>query len=143
MALAIIAPLIRALLDANWSDTPVIFDNEGAEAPRGPAGEPVSFVLAKFSGTASIQSSIGAGTAAENYWQDQGVVWFHIHTPTGTGVTSAYALLDALMTMFRGLQLTSTIALEDMEYDDGARADDFGGNYWRITLSIDWVQRYG
>ena len=129
---------LRAYLEANWTATPLAWENEAFEAPRDALGNPLPWVMVEASGNLCAQASIGAGSAAANLWREEGLVWLHVFVPTGTGSALARQHARALVDLFRGLTLAAgTIRYRDASIGRGEPGSD-DGKWWRISAGVEW-----
>ena len=125
---------IRSHLVANWTSTPLAWDNEAFAKPE----PPVPFVLVQVTGSIYEQMTIGAETRQANRFQEEGQLLLTIIVPLGTGSDVARQHAEALATMFRGLTLdASDIEFLDMSIGLGRAADD-DGPWWALPMRIDW-----
>jgi hypothetical protein len=131
---------VRAYLIEHWIETPINFENgdRHPEYQEFPPNPPAPFVQFEITGTFYGQQSIGADEQADNRWDEEGVIWMHILVPVGTGGSEARRLAKRAANLFRG----TTLLDGDLEFMDasigmGAPADD-DGNWWRVSVSIDW-----
>ncbi|MDR3474434.1 MAG: phage tail terminator-like protein [Devosia sp.] len=130
---------VQAFLTDNWTATPLVFENGSGEPPIAPDGSLIPWVEVEVAGNAYSQISIGAGSPADNRWREEGQVWFHVFVKTGAGSLLARQLATALTGLFRGAQLDPDIEFGDMSVGLGEPGDD-DGNYWRLSVSIDWFR---
>lgn len=124
---------IRDYLTANWSHTPIAWPNETFENA---AAEP--FVAFEIHGTLFAQMSIGANPHGDNRWDEEGSIWLHVTVPRGSGMLAGRGAARAMAEMFRGTLLLS----ERLEFMDAVigpgQAGDEDGNWFVISVNIDW-----
>jgi len=131
-------PETGGLVAGNWdfSLAPLVYENE-SDGP--PSGEVSNWVLITLNSALYGQESIGAGIdQAENRWDEDGKLWFHVFTPRGTGSRESRRIAKGLANMFRGATMLNG-RLEFMDADMGA--GDPGAenaNYYLTSVSIDW-----
>jgi hypothetical protein len=123
---------IRAHLTANYAATALYFENEIGDAPS------VPWALVEFSTGVYSQQSIGAGSQAQNRWDEEGSFFVHIMVPAMSGVREAFSYSAILADLFRGTQLLGEL----LEFDDvvvgyGGRGDD-EGNWYRVSVNVGW-----
>lgn len=126
---------VRTYLEANWTATPLAWENEAFDPPS-PAD---AWVMVEVSGNSYDQASIGASTRAENRWREEGMVWCHVMVPTGTGSLTARQHATALANLFRGIELPGDIEFRTLSIGLGESADD-DGVWWRLSLSAEWIR---
>lgn len=112
----------------------LLYENEG-DGP--PAGEVSSWVQIVLDTHLYGQESIGAGTQAENRWDEDGTLWFHVFTPKGTGSREPRRLGKALANLFRGTVLAGGLEFGDADMGAGDPGKE-NGNYYLLSVSIDW-----
>ena len=132
MASAEVYSAIKAHLAASWATTPIAYENENFNKPDG------AWIMLEVAGTLYVQQTIGAGYGQENRWDEEGILYLHVLVPTGTGSVNARTYAKSLANLFRG----TTLLRDNLEFMDasigmGDLADE-EGNYWRITVSVDW-----
>ena len=124
---------IRAHMDANWTHTEIRWPNETYESPQ---EQP--WIAFEIFGTVYGQESLGMQVQADNRWDQEGHIWFHIMVPQGSGSSSIRGAAKAIANLFRGLRLLN----DDLEFRDASigpgSADDDKGNWFRVSLSIQW-----
>lgn len=139
MASDVVYDAIRGYLDPNkggtWTETPIAWENEDFTKPE----PPVRWVMVEISGTVYGQQSIGADEQRDNRWDEEGTLWLHVFEEVGKGSSAARRVAKALADKFRGARLLSDESLEfgDAAIGSGERSDD-DGNWWRVSVSIDW-----
>jgi hypothetical protein len=126
---------IRAHIEANWdlAACPVSWPNEEMNEPQGP------WVKFEISGNSYGQQSIGMGEQAENRWDEDGLIWFHVMVPRGRGFSQGRGAAKALADLFRGRRLLDDENLEFLDASIGPGGDgDEEGNWYRVSVSIEW-----
>lgn len=133
MASDLVYDAIRDYLEANWTETPIQFENENFDIPESRA-----WVIFEMTGTVYGQQSIGADNQADNRWDEEGVMWLHVMAQAGSGSSVTRRRCKALADLFRGKRLIyDTLEFMDADIGMGAQGDDEGSTY-RISVSIDW-----
>lgn len=149
MASEIVFDAIRAHIEAEWSATTAVkWENEGfwrrtvadpdvweqftTEAPTD-----APWVLIELQGTLYAQVSIGESDQADNRWDEEGVLYVHVCVPKGTGSRAARVAALASANLFRGVTLVSG-SLEFMDASIGVGESVEEGNFYRLTVTIDW-----
>jgi hypothetical protein len=127
---------IREYLEAQWTTTPLAWDNETFRQPN-PAN-PAAFVLVQITGGLYEQMTIGAETRAANRWQEEGELLLSVMVPMGTGSLAARQIADGLFALFQGLQLDD-IEFRDASIGLGVVAED-RGTWWVLPLRINWLR---
>jgi hypothetical protein len=125
---------VQAYLLANWTTTPLAFENEQFDKP-----EPTSpFVAVEMTGVLYAQQSIGEANQASNRWDEEGNLWLHVFVPVDTGSSLARQYCKTLCDLFRGLQLLSgNLEFIDASIGLGEPGDE-NGQYYRISCNIEW-----
>jgi hypothetical protein len=126
---------IRAHLEAEWTTTPLAWDNE-TFSPQ----DNTPFVMVQITGDLWDQHSIGAGDRLENRWEETGELLLSVIVPTGTGSLLARQHAEALANIFRGLNLDeSNIEFRDISIGLGVAAED-RGPWWLLPIRINWTR---
>lgn len=140
MASGVVYAAVRTFLAANWTTTPIAFENEekasnGTSIPPSPA---VPWVDVEMTGTVYGQQSIGAGNQRDNRWDEEGLLFLHIMMPKGEGSSVPRGYAKTLADLLTG----NTSVLAGLEFTDAhigrgitSRLD---GNWYGNTLSIEW-----
>jgi hypothetical protein len=118
---------------ADWTATPVVFENDPYDLPDTPA----HFVYVEIYGDSYNQDSIGA--PGENVWLESGVAYLHVMTPTGTGSRAARVLANDLLYLFRE-QAIAGLAMTEMSIGAGDPGRSFG-SYFSIAATIFWSRQ--
>lgn len=137
MSTAAVYSAVRTYLEANWTTTPLRWENETFTIPVDADGVPQPWVDVEITGTEYDQASLGAGTVASNLWREDGMLWLHVMVPSGSGSGVARTHAANLAALFRGLDLDPDIVFRTMSIGLGSPGDD-DGNWWRLSLSIEW-----
>jgi hypothetical protein len=132
MATHIVYDAVRALLLAQFTDAPLVFENENAE-PQLPDGP---YVMVEMTGDVFTQMSIGAGTRMANRWEERGLIFLHVNAPAGTGGREARRLAALLADVFRGVEtLAPGITFEDVSIGLGETSER-DGPWWILPLTV-------
>lgn len=137
MASGAVFEAIRTFLDGTggngaWTTTPIRWENEAIDPL------PTTFVDVEMTGTIYNQMSIGESTQAANRWDEEGVLWLHVLVPINSGGATARTYCKSLADLFRGLTLLGD-SLEFKEAFIGRGQPGFeDGNYYRISVYINW-----
>lgn len=128
----------EARLRANWTATPLAFENE----PRQhlvEAGEP--FVYVEIFGDDFNQATAGAPGA--NLWHERGSTFMHVMIPSGQGSKQARAWAKDLLDLFREQEVVvdaisgEALDMPEMSIGAGEPGEDIP-NYWALTAAIHW-----
>lgn len=124
---------IKAYLTANWTDTTIRWPNEGmANAKMDP------FVAVEIHGVIFGQVSMGAAEQEDNRWDESGTLWMHVTVKRGAGMKAARGAAKYLATLFRGTRLLSDrLEFMDAVIGPGASGDE-EGNWFVVSVSVDW-----
>ncbi len=135
MASGSVYTVIRNFLTANWSATPLVWENE-------PYNPPATGVWAyiDLTGTLYEQKSLGAaddGTAL-NRWDEEGIIIVSFHAPKNSGTKAMRDHMENFANLFRGLILDSgKLEFERVSLGQGRPGDD-EGRWYQIPVTIDW-----
>ncbi len=133
MASDVVYEAIEAYLRANWTETPLQFENENFDIPSSR-----EWVMVEMAGTVYGQQTIGADNQADNRWDEEGLLWLHVLVQAGSGSQLARRRCKALADLFRGaLLLDDSLEFMDADIGIGAQGDDEGSTY-RLSVSVDW-----
>jgi hypothetical protein len=130
MASPAVYDAIRAFLEAQFTTTPLIFENEGMPSTD-------TWTLIEFASVSYTQESIGSRTQATNRFDEEGSFFAHVMVRIGTGVRSALSTGFAIADLFRGLTLLNG-ALEFTDVVVGYGGPDDEGNWYRVSVNIGW-----
>lgn len=139
MSRATVRAAVTAYLEANWTASPLILQNAETEPPVQADGTLRPWVYVQIAFNSVDQWSIGAADRTDNRWREDGLVLFHIMTPIGEGLAASDTNVDALIELFKGVQLDPGIEFRDITSDTGGPGDD-NGNYYRVSVAVDWVR---
>ncbi|NEV75468.1 hypothetical protein DYI24_00030 [Rhodopseudomonas sp. BR0C11] len=129
---------IKEHLDNNWDSTlaSIYFENDYKNDE--PDDAPDVWVLVVLDTNLYAQQSIGGGDdAADNRWDEDGTLWFHVFVPRGIGSRESRRIAKALANLFRGVKLLDG-ELEFLDADLGSRAARGTANVYATAVSIDW-----
>jgi len=119
-------------LVAQWTTTPLVFENQPFPLPATPA----PWVMVEVFGDFFDQISIGAAPVLSNLWREEGQLLMHVMTPgnTGTGLARTYA--KQLVDLFRGQEI-SGVRFRDASIGHSTPGKH-DGSYYRMTATINW-----
>jgi Bacteriophage related domain of unknown function len=134
MASDVVSGAVEDYLLANWTATPLSLENDEFKEPDPPA----PWVMMEITGTLYAQESIGAFPQSANRWDEEGLIWLHVFVPSGTGGRDCRRFAKQLADLFRGTTLLSgALEFRDSRIGEGRVAND-NGNFFCISVSIDW-----
>lgn len=122
---------LEAYLRAEWSATPLVFENE--EWPLD-EGEPAAFVYVEIFGNFYSQESVG--DPGNNLWRETGTMQMHVLVPNATGTRSARTYAKALVALFREVEVDG-VRFREMSIGAGEPGMPTG-NYFPMTATVDW-----
>ncbi|MBB3591725.1 hypothetical protein FHX08_002069 [Rhizobium sp. BK529] len=120
---------------ADWTATPVIFENEFAQDLLEKNTQ--AFVYVEIFGDSYDQDSVGA--PGSNMFLEEGVTWMHVMTRSGKGSAQARQYADQLLNLFRE-QPIGELFMPQMSIGAGDPGHDFP-NYFSIAAIIRWRRR--
>lgn len=135
---------IKARLAANWTTTPIRYQND-RDPPEWPPTDPNSGLVTPwlFLEVISNQSSIrAAGVPGDNIWLTEGHILIHVVTPIGDGAELAQQYAVAAGEIFRaatfyndgqGSKVLSGV--NPAPRTDGGGTDADKGNWFRVTMT--------
>lgn len=139
MASGAVYSAIEDYLKANWTTTPIAFENKDQfedGTPIPPPGDP--WIEVEMTGTVYGQQSIGAGVQAQNRWDEEGILFINVFVRGGTGSATARTYAKSLADLFRGTTLLSG-SLEFMDaYIGKGQPGEREGNWYLVPVDIDW-----
>ncbi|RLP22265.1 hypothetical protein [Mesorhizobium sp. YM1C-6-2] len=123
---------IEQYLRAQWTTTPLVFENEPYELP----GNPAHFVFVEIFGDVFDQASIGADPREDNLWREAGQLYLHVMTQNDIGSRLARQYADQLVDLLKGQDIG---AVTFFGASKGAGEPGMKkANYWAFTATIDW-----
>lgn len=125
--------VIEQYLTAQWSTTPLVFENDRFHLP----GTPAPFVYVEIVGNTYDQASIGGGQS-DNLWREFGQLYLHVMTPNGSGSGQARQYCDQLLALFVGQDI-GTLTFREASIGMGEPGQTFA-NYYAMTASITWYR---
>lgn len=117
--------VVRSLLEAEFTDCPLVWPNEG-DPPT--STEP--FVYVEVSGTLSRRIELGIAAMEE-----RGLIWCHVYVPVGMGTLVCRNIAKRLSNIFRSAR-DSPVVFGDQRLGNGQGDDD--GMLWLQAISIDY-----
>lgn len=120
---------VRAYLEASWTDTPLVFENEAAD----PAS---SYVYVEVFSNSYDQISIGSGSPSTERWREEGAILLHVHVELGTGGLLPHQHATALTNLLKGLELPGDVRFRGMSIGPG----ETDGQFFRLTCRAEWVR---
>jgi hypothetical protein len=142
MSRSIVRAAVVAHIAAGWTFAPVITQNVAGSPPEQTGTDPTPYLFIEISNNSTEQASTGEAEPDGNRWDEYGQVFFHIYTPSGSGVALSDQYADAIVDLFRGQTLATNIEFHDFSGDVGGPGD-VDGNYYRVSVSVDWIRRGG
>lgn len=133
---------IRDRLAANWTTTPIAYQNEAFDAPVDPnSGNPTAWVALEVIGNGSEQRTIGGNGGHD--WIYRGHILAHVFVPVNDGIATAHAHAVTLGEIFRGAQFydsTAAHCVRSAYGGEGPSTDGGGisadqGNWFRVTMT--------
>jgi len=141
MASATVYSAVRSYLEANWSATPIKWENETFEIPAAtdyPAA-PAAFLVVEFTGDSYQQASIGSGSPTAERWIETGSVLIYSLVQANASSLVARQNADAVAALLQGMVLPGSIRLQSMSFGDGGEGDE-DGLWWQIPLRVNWLR---
>jgi hypothetical protein len=141
MASGAVSGAIEDHVKANWTTTPLLFENksEAEDGTKLPPDTPVPFIELSFTGRSYGQKSFGTANPANNRWDEEGILFFDVLVPIGTGSRDARTYAKGLCDLFRGVTLLSeSLEFFDASIGQGEKSEKYNGNYFIIPVDIDW-----
>ncbi|MCO5071139.1 MAG: DUF4128 domain-containing protein [Rhizobiaceae bacterium] len=123
---------IEAYLRANWSATPIWFENENWKLPNPPA----HFLLVEVFGDFYDQASIGADPQDGNLYRETGQIYVHVMAPRGQGTATARTYAKQIVDLFRGNE-DAGVRPRGASIGAGEPGEE-DGNFFRMTVTLDW-----
>jgi len=140
MASGAVSAAIEDHLTANWSTTPLLFENKDADESGNalPPATPGYFVEVSFTGKSYGQQSIGASLQADNRWDEEGFLFLNVMIPKGWGSRDGRTYAKSLCDLFRGVTLLSgNLEFLDASIGEGEKGK-YDGNYFLLPVDIEW-----
>jgi hypothetical protein len=129
---------IRARLVANWTTTPIAFQNENFDPPTDPNdGASLPWVFLEVLGNTSEVRTFGLPGSHE--WLYLGHILVHVFVPVNSGVESAQQYASEIGEIFRAKEFCngdpgSAVRSWSPRTDGGETSDD-EGNWFRVTMT--------
>lgn len=122
---------LETFLKAEWSDTPLVFENE--EWPLD-EGDPAAFVYVEIFGNFYSQELLG--DPGNNLWRETGTMQLHVMVPNTTGTRIARTHAKALVSLFKEAEVDG-VRFREMSIGAGEPGMP-SGNYFPMTATVDW-----
>lgn len=131
---------IRARLAANWTTTPIAYQNEPFEPPTDPnSGAPAPWVFLEVIGNdAELRA---AGTPGDHVWIYRGHVYVHVFVPINSGAGLAQQYAVTIGEIFRAAGFANDgqgsivrTGIDPAPRTDGGGTSDDTGNWYRVTM---------
>jgi len=127
---------VRALLEAEFTEAPLYWENELQDPPA------ATWVLVEFAGDAFEQTSIGAGERRDNRWVESGIVYLHVMAPRGAGAEEPRRIARLLAEVFRDVtELSPNIEFARTSIGLGGVSDPDGA-FWRLPVSVTYTREF-
>jgi hypothetical protein len=127
---------IRQRLVANWTTTPLLFENVEEEQIKTNGQMPDSFVACETLPLMQEQKDLGGGNIRG--YRTRGIIKIYIFTPAGDGDGLGMEYADTIAAIFRGKTFDGVVCYAPSIRDSGADKSDAEGRYWRITLGVEF-----
>lgn len=136
---------IRDRLAANWTTTPIAYQNETFTAPTDPnSGNPSPWVFLEVIGNGSELRAVGAGATQE--WIYRGHILVHVFVPINDGAATAQQYAATIGEIFRAAQFYDATAGHCVRSGyggegpstDGGGKDADDGLWFRVTMTCPW-----
>jgi len=124
---------IETYLTANWTATPLVFENPQDPTP---ADQPAHFLFVEIVGNAFDQVSIGADPTISNRWREWGQIFLHVMTKNGIGSRQARVFAKQALDLFRGNE-DAGIRPRGMSIGAGEPGVPIA-NYFAMTAIVDF-----
>lgn len=124
---------VKGVLDFSWSETFVMFENDGLSDPDAQD----HFVYVEVAGDIYEQDTFGS--PGQNEWVEDGAVYLHVMAPSGTGSRDARAIAKRLMDLFRERPV-GEMHFGRMSIGAGEPGRSFP-NFYAMTLTIAFDRR--
>jgi hypothetical protein len=128
--------VIKQYLNAEWTTTPIVYQNPRHNIP---SGDPAAFLVVQVRGIFEDQASIGAETRLANLWREEGELYLNVYVPSGSGDDTAAQHCETLMGLFKGQEIGGIIFRGGTIGED-EDAPDIEGNYYSMTATIFWYR---
>ena len=141
MASGTVSAAIEDYILANWTQTPLVFENEptNTAGQPWPPATPAAFVNVAFTGNTYGQQSVGASVQAQNRWDEEGLILADVLVPIGQGSRGARTYAKQFCDLFRGqVLLSGSLEFLDASIGLGVKSDSYSGNYFAIPVDIEW-----
>lgn len=132
---------IRDRLAANWTTTPIAYQNEPFDPPTDPnSGALTPWVfLEVLSNDSGLR---GAGTPGDNIWITIGHILVHVYVPINSGADLAQHYATTIGEIFRAAGFYSDgqgaivrTGIDPAPRTDGGGTDADRGNFYRVTMT--------
>lgn len=134
MAWADAVSAIKARFTANWSETPICYQN-GEAADGGLFAPPPdglsAWVYLEVLGAGGQLAGFGGGN---HLLRHRGVIFVHVFVPVNSGTATAFTYADAVAAVFQATSF-SGVRCSAASMDGGGSGDD-KGNWFRVSVSV-------
>jgi hypothetical protein len=136
------ARAIRDHLAANWTTTPICYQNpSGFESPVDPAtGDPLPWVFIEVFSTHSELR--GAGMPGDHVWETIGLIHVHVFVTVNSGIALAEQYAVAIGEIYRAAAMYQDgngsivrTGIDPAPRPDGGASDADDGNWFRMTMT--------
>jgi len=139
---------IRAFIKANWTATPVAWQNDDTgegegpfERPRDADGNPDPFIYCEISNATARGSAFGS--VGKRVKSNTGFVAAHCYVPIGSGDAAADLLAKQFGEMLEMQSIGAPPAPRmDAAQEGGGGSGDDDGLYYRVSVTIPWSINY-
>lgn len=133
---------IQSRMTDNWSQTPIVLQNEQPTAPMPPvdgSGNPIAWVYLEVIGNGAAQRAWGM--PGSQPWLYEGHILAHVLVPIGTGAGVAHSYAVAIGEIYRSAafyrdEAAGAEVRTFAPWTDGGGKDADNGNFWRVTCTI-------
>lgn len=129
---------IKQRMAANWTTTPIAFQNESPPPDTDPnTGVPIPYVYFEVIGNTSDLR--GMGKPGDHIWLYAGLIAAHVFVPVNSGTDLAQQYAVAIGEIFRAKGAGDFGGIDVRTWSprtDGGESDADDGNWFRVTCRI-------